>query len=113
MPVPRAGFCFPILHDFALAIQFAFDAEDGEFIGHHAHPPPGLVAVPGGAVCQYLGRGFVFRSYMTSPWRFSSPSMPRTGNLLGTTRTRHPGWSRFPEVRYASTSGGVLFSDLT
>ena len=31
-------------------------------------------------------------SYMPSPWRFSSPSMPSTGNLLGTTRTRQPGW---------------------
>ena len=38
-------------------------------------------------------------SYMPSPWRFSSPSMPRTGNLLGTTRTRQPGWSRPPLLR--------------
>ena len=38
-------------------------------------------------------------SYMPSPWRFSSPSMPSTGNLLGTTRTRQPGWSRPPLLR--------------
>src|SRR5215471_20960508 len=36
--------------------------------------------------------------------------MPNTGNLFGTTRTRQPGSSRPPELRYESTSGGVLCS---
>src|SRR5450759_4651654 len=48
-----------VVHALALAVQLAFDAEDGEFIGHDAHAPPGLVAVPGGAVGQHLGRCLV------------------------------------------------------
>src|SRR5450759_4897107 len=49
-----------VVHALALAVQLAFDAEDGEFIGHDAHPPPGLVAIPGGAVGQHFGRCLVF-----------------------------------------------------
>ena len=35
------------------------------------------------------------RSNMPSAWRFSVPSIPKAGNLLGTTRTVHPGVSRW------------------
>src|SRR5208283_6013154 len=50
-------------------------------------------------------------SNMPSAERFRLPSMPRAGNLLGTTRTVQPCESRpAPLGRYARTSGGVLFS---
>src|ERR1035438_2330975 len=50
-------------------------------------------------------------SNMPSAERFKLPSIPNAGNLLGTTRTVHPCESRpAPLGRYASTSGGVLFS---
>src|ERR1035437_2845559 len=48
-----------VVHALAPAVQLAFDTEDGEFIGHDAHTPTGLVAVPGGAVGQHVGRRFV------------------------------------------------------
>src|SRR5580658_4868038 len=51
------------------------------------------------------------RSNMPSACRFRLPSMPRVGNLLGTTRTVHPPLSCDPPLgRYANTSGGVLLS---
>src|ERR1035441_5058304 len=49
-----------VVHALALAVQLAFDAENGELIGHDAHPPAGLIAIPRGAVGQHLGRCLVF-----------------------------------------------------
>src|ERR1035437_4051054 len=51
-----------VVHALALAVQLAFDAEDGKFIGHDTHAPPGLVAVPRGPKGQHLGWCLVFIS---------------------------------------------------
>src|ERR1019366_4435956 len=49
-----------VVHALALAVQRAFDAEDGELIGHDAHPPAWLIAIPRSAVGQHFGRRLVF-----------------------------------------------------
>src|SRR5579864_429382 len=51
------------------------------------------------------------RSNNPSPCRSRFPSIPRAGNLFGTTRTLHPGVSfPFPFLPYARISGGVFNS---
>jgi hypothetical protein len=49
-----------VIHAFTLAVEVAFDAQDGKLIGHHAHAPAWLVATAAGAVSQNFGRSLSF-----------------------------------------------------
>jgi len=48
-----------VVHALALAVQFAFDAQHGEFVGDYAHAPTRLVTASAVAVSQDLGRSFM------------------------------------------------------